>query len=120
MGFRRLKCGPRLEPVLWAAQMAPTWEERQQAMAMAYEFLAEMHNELGVGRRMPTVCSGFHDRPFQVIHGEVFAESLKEEIQDAVLRRLAEDCLIGGISQWTDSCAVLERLAFNRVKSLYG
>lgn len=120
MGFCRLKCGQTLEPMLWAAQRAATWEERQQALARAYEVLAEMHNGLGIGRQMPTVCSGFYDRPFQVIHGETFAESLKDEIRDPVLRGLARDSLVGGVAQWTDSCAVLERLAFERVRSLYG
>lgn len=118
-GFHELQCAEALEPLLMQVQRAETWDKRHIVLAKAYEILADMHNKLGIGgREMPITASMFWDRPFQVIHGEVFAEALKSQIRDPAVKKLAEKRLIGGISQWTDNCA-MGAVEHGRVRGLY-
>ncbi len=101
--FARLQGARELAPLLWQAQRAATWQERENALVPAYEALARMHNRLGMTRKMSAIASSFYDRPFLVIHGDQFAQALVEQIQDLVVRHLAENRLIGNIDQWSDN-----------------
>jgi hypothetical protein len=101
--FQRLACAAELSPLLWRAQQAATWHEREAALAEAYAVLARMQNALGVTPPLPEVVSPFHDRPFRVIHGERFAEALRAQIASEEVRLIAAGRLIGGIDQWSDS-----------------
>jgi hypothetical protein len=116
--FKRLHCAQNLCPILWQAQQAPTWGERSEALARAYEVLAHMHNALGVSRTLPEAVSHFYDRPFQVIHGGLFAQALVEQIIDPEMQRIAGQRLIGNINQWTDNTDV-EGLAREKLRQLY-
>jgi hypothetical protein len=101
--FQRLACAPELAPQLWQAQIAPTWPEREQALCAAYQRLAQLHNALGLTEPLPETVSSFHGRPFRVIHAEVFAEALQQQIRDPEVRRLAEKGLIGNLDQLSDN-----------------
>ncbi|MBI4789022.1 MAG: DUF4037 domain-containing protein [Chloroflexi bacterium] len=101
--FKQLKCAADLTPILWRAQMASTWREREDALCEAYEYLARTHNRLGITPPLPAVVSSFHDRPFRVIHSDLFANSIVEQISDPEVRRIASRRLIGNIDQWSDS-----------------
>lgn len=104
--FRRLQCAQDLWPILWQAQQAATWHEREMALGQAYEALARMHNQLGISRKLPETVSSFYDRPFQVIHGGEFAQALVEQITDPAVKRIAGQRRIGNIDQWSDNVAI--------------
>lgn len=90
--FQRLACADELAPLLWQAQQATTWQEREAALAGAYAVLAHLQNGLGLTPPLPEAVSPFHDRPFHVIHGGRFAEALRRmsrSIRPAVSRVLA-------------------------------
>lgn len=116
--FKRLQCARSLWPILWRVQQAPTWKERQTALAQAYEILASLYNALGISRELPATVSSFFDRPFQVIHGERFAQALVEQIVDPEVQHLASGRLIGNVDQWSDNTDIagLERA---KIRYLY-
>lgn len=101
--FKRLRCASDLWPVLWQAQQAPTWLEREAALAQAYEYLVRMHNTLGIGQRLPETVTCFYTRPFQVIQGSQVAEALSAQISDPEVKQIAERGLIGSFNQWSDN-----------------
>ena len=101
--FQQLACARDLTPALGQAQRAATWQERESALSAAYECLARMHNALGITEKLPEAVSRFHGRPFQVIHGGVFADALRSQIADPAVQRIAAQRLIGSIDQWSDS-----------------
>ena len=101
--FQRLTCAPELAPQLWQAQIASTWQAREQALGAAYQRLAQLQNALGLTEPLPETVSSFHGRPFQVIHAEVFAEALQKQIRDPEVRRIAEKGLIGSLDQFSDN-----------------
>jgi hypothetical protein len=118
--FQRLLCAGELSPLLWGAQLAPTWQERERALGAAFERLARQHNALGLTAPLPETVSSFHGRPFQVIHAEVFAEALRKEITDPEVRRIAEKGLIGGVDVFSDNTVLRSELAWRQgLKSLY-
>jgi hypothetical protein len=106
--FARLKCAGDLAPSLRGALLAETWQEREKHLCAAYEYVAAMHNALGMTEPLPEKVSGFHGRPFRVIHGDRFADAVAARITDPSMRHIASSRLIGGIDQFSDSTALLE------------
>jgi hypothetical protein len=105
--FRQLACAADLSPLLWAAQTASTWPQREAALGRAYSRLAVMHNALGLTAPLETAVSPFHGRPFQVIHAERFAAALAARIAEPSIRRFAERGLIGGVDLFCDNTDLL-------------
>ncbi|HTK09518.1 MAG TPA: DUF4037 domain-containing protein [Ktedonobacteraceae bacterium] len=116
--FKRLQCAQDFWPILWRVQQAPTWQKRQDALVQAYERLASLHNALGVSRKLPETVSPFFERPFQVIHGDLFAQALIQQITDPEVRRLAERLLIGNVAQWSDNTDI-GKVAGAKLRHLY-
>jgi hypothetical protein len=116
--FKGLRAAPELMPLLSRAQQAGGWHERAEALARAYEVLARLQNELDVGVTLTATVSSFHDRPFPVIHGEVYAQALVERITDPAVRRIAAQGLIGNISQWNDNTD-MEGVAREKIRQMY-
>jgi hypothetical protein len=109
-----------MSPLLWQAQLASTWAEREKALVAVYELLARQHNLLGLTEHLPETVSNFHGRPFKVIHAEIFAEALKAKISDPEVRRIAEKGLIGGIDQFSDNTVLRSHLHWRQgLKALY-
>jgi hypothetical protein len=116
--FSRLDCAASLEPLFAAALSAGSWQEREAHLSPAYEFVARMHNDLGVTAPLPTTVSSFHERPFRVIHGERFAKALQAAIVDEQVRSLPPH--LGAVDQFIDSTDVLDYpQRFDRLKLLY-
>lgn len=116
-GFARLEIAPRLGPHLSTALAAETWQPREAALCAAYEVLAERQNALGLTAPVEARCSSFHDRPFQVIHGERFAAALQAVIDDPFLRGLR---LFGSVNQFSQSTDLLEEIpALEKLTCLY-
>ena len=105
--FKQLPCAQELLPILWRAQSAASWQEREAALGEAYTVLARMHNALDITEALPATVSSFHDRPFSVIHGELFAQAIAKHIASPEMKRLVTRHLIGGIDQFSDSTDLL-------------
>jgi hypothetical protein len=101
--FSSLDCAGELTPLLWRAQTAPDWRARERALGEALSVLARRHNALGLTAPLPEQTAPFHGRPFQVIHGDRFANALCARIEDPGVQRIATRRLIGGIDQLSDS-----------------
>ena len=106
--FTKLDGGSTLRPVLGAILNASSWEERDSGLALAYRHLAEMHNGLGITDRLCCEPSSFWGRPFTVIHGDRFAESLRDAIRDQTVKSIAERRLIGNVDLVSDNTDLLE------------
>lgn len=106
--FSLLKCAEELTPIFKKALSAETWQEREKFLSKAYEFVAEMHNDLKITEPLPAKAGKFFDRPFSVIHlhGD-FAGAICRRIPDPEIKRLAERRLIGSIDQISDNTDIL-------------
>lgn len=101
--FKQLECAANFLPHLWRAQKADEWRRRESALCEAYQQLAGMHNQLGITEQLPENVSSFHGRPFKVIHGDIFANAIIEQINNSEVKFIAAKGLIGGIDQFSDS-----------------
>ena len=110
--FQQLTCAAELIPILMRAQLAETWQTREAALTEAFEVLAGMHNSLSITESMPEKVSNFHDRPFKVIHGEIFAHAIIEQINDPLLLSIAQRSLIGSVDQFSDSTKLLSDISW--------
>ena len=106
--FTRLECAAELAPSLQAALVAPTWQERERHLVDAYEYVAAMHNRLGITEAIPARAEPFFGRPLRVIWGERRTTALQARIGDPALQRLAARRPIGSIDQFSDSTDLLE------------
>jgi hypothetical protein len=106
--FSELKCAENLSPILERVLTAKAWQEREKQLAAAFEYIAEMHNRLGITETLPAKVSGFFGRPFLVINTVGgFAEAIRARITDPVTKRIADRKLIGSIDQISDSTDIL-------------
>lgn len=118
--FRKLSCAGDLAPVLWRALQAPTWQAREVALCEAYEYLARLHNRMALTEPLPETVSAYYSRPFQVIHGDRFAQAILGQITDPAVRQIAERGLIGSVDQFSDSTDVRSHGSWRpRLKGLY-
>jgi Domain of unknown function (DUF4037) len=100
--FSRLACAPDLSPILWTAQRAATWQEREAALMAAYRRVAEMHDALRITPPVPTEVHQMWKRPFKVVWGD-FPGALHGQIQDPAVKRIAERWPAGGIDVVRDA-----------------
>lgn len=106
--FNELKCAEDLSPILRRVLLAEAWQEREKHLAAAFEYVAEMHNRLGITETLPVKVSGFFGRPFLVMNaGAGFAEAIRARITDPLVKRIAGGKLIGSIDQISDNTDVL-------------
>jgi len=116
--FARLDLAPKLTPHLQKSLAAANWEAREAALGSAWEIVAERQNALALTPPQPATLSPFHDRPFQIIHGERFAAALHAAIRDERVRRLPP--YLGGVDQFADATDLLSHSRRRRaLKGLY-
>jgi hypothetical protein len=116
--FSKLKNAKSLTPLFIQILDADSWEERQDHLTRAYEYMANMHNELEITDSLTTKVSKFHNRPFMIIHGDKFADTIYEKISDDEVKQLPK--YLGGINQYVDSTDVLSYTdKFRRFWSMY-
>lgn len=116
--FLRLKSAKELTPILDKALSAKDWKEREIHLSQAYKVISQMHNDLNLTEPLETKVSNFHDRPYLVIHGEIFANELKKLIKDPDIRKIAAD--IGSVNQLSDTVDLLENNSLlKKLKVLY-
>jgi hypothetical protein len=85
--------------------------------------IASLHNELRITEPVDPHVRFYHGgRPFQVIHGERFAEATVAAIEDPQVRAIVQRAgLIGSVDQVSDNVDVAsnpERIA--KLRALYG
>ena len=106
--FNKLECAADLSPIMSKVLAAETWKEREKHLAMMYEYIAEMHNRLGITEALPVNVAIFFGRPFRVIEASGgFASAIRRRITDPAVKRIAEGKLIGSIDQFSDSVDIL-------------
>jgi hypothetical protein len=99
--FSRLPSGPDLTPTLWRVVQAETWQSREDALLVAYEKLAAMHNELQLTDPISTEVEQMWNRPFKVAWAD-FPGLLRAEIEDPAVLSIAERWPVGPVDQFRD------------------
>jgi hypothetical protein len=99
--FSRLDCGRDLSPILWRVVRAETWPGRENALAVAYEKLAAMHNALGLTDPVSLEIEQLWGRPFKVPLAD-FPGLLRAQIRDPAVRSIAERWPTGPVDQFRD------------------
>ncbi|MEN8185813.1 MAG: DUF4037 domain-containing protein [Bacteroidota bacterium] len=116
--FLKLNLAKEMTPILSKILEANNWKEREKYLSKAYEFVAEMHNNLKITKPVHAKVSYFHDRPFYVIQGGDFAQAIKDQINDKTILKIRSD--IGSVNQITNTVDLLENnLLLKRMKILY-
>jgi hypothetical protein len=105
--FKRVDSAVILASVLQRALSADRWQERQEQIGAALEYVAARHNQLGLTETLPEKTTPFFGRPFRVIWGEKFSRALCARVTDPAVRRLARLPLIGSIDQFSDNTDLL-------------
>ncbi|MDX1418153.1 MAG: DUF4037 domain-containing protein [Candidatus Promineifilaceae bacterium] len=119
--FAQLDCAAELTPILRKVQRGETWQERERHLCQAYEITAQMHNALGITKKIPAKVSSFHDRPFKVIHSWRFEEAIREEIRDPLLKEISSKRCIGSIDQFSDNVDLRSSSTLRiELRALYG
>jgi hypothetical protein len=113
--FAQLDCAGDLVPIFTRVLEANLWEERQIHLTVAYQFVAEMHNALGITDPLATEVSQFYSRPFLVIHADRFVDAIRAVITSEEVRALPEH--LGSIDQFVDSTDALRYL--DRFRAVY-
>jgi hypothetical protein len=113
--FAQLGCAGDLVPIFTHVLEAISWEERQTHLTTAYQFVAEMHNALGITDPLTTKVSQFHNRPFLVIHADRFVDAIRAAIKSEEVLALPEH--LGSIDQFVDSTDALRYL--DRLRTVY-
>jgi len=117
--FSKLKCSLHLNPIFRQALSAPSWKERESYLSQAYEFIAEMHQQLNLTENIQTKVSQFHSRPYLIIHAEDIVKKLEGLLKDEV--DITEDMRkLGSIDQWAYCTDLHEKpLALKRATAVY-
>lgn len=106
--FSLLDCAGELTPFFQKVLSAKTWQEREEFLVKAFEFVAGMHNSLKITEPLPAKVARFFDRPFLVIHlGGNFAGAIAKRISAPKIKQLAQKTLIGGVDQISDNTDIL-------------
>ncbi|MCK5684524.1 DUF4037 domain-containing protein [bacterium] len=116
--FLRLKCAKKLSPVLEKVLASKKWTTREKHLSKSYKIIAQIHNDLKLTKPIKTEVSSFHGRPYLVIHGEIFANEIKNKIKDHTIKNIPSD--IGSVNQLSNTVDLLENDSLlNRLKILY-
>lgn len=116
--FAKLKSAKILTPIFHKIISSENWKEREKYLSKTYEIIANMHNELKITKQLSTNVTKFHDRPYLVIHGDIFAEEIKKQIKNKDIMNIKSN--IGSVNQITNTVDLLENNELlQRMKKLY-
>lgn len=116
--FSKLKSAKKLTFILNKVISSENWKERESKLSKAYEIIANIHNSLKITKPLATKVSEFHDRPYLVIHGDIFAKEIKKQIQNKTILNIKSG--IGSVNQITNTVDLLENdKLLKRMKKLY-
>ena len=115
--FVQLPQAAELHTALGAALAAETYAGRETGLAVAYELVANRHNDLCLTDPVDPTVRPYYGRPFRVLMSERFVEACLAGVTDPYLLALP---LVGSIDQVADSTDLLsypDRV--QRLRSLY-
>jgi len=116
--FLQLRSAEKLNPILQKIITTTKFKEKEVHLLKAYEFIAEMHNDLGITKPLPVKVSAFYDRPYMVIHGDLFADEIIKNIRNDKIQNFRSN--IGSVNQITNSVDLLENdQLLKKLKKLY-
>lgn len=105
-GFSKLKCAPKLDPILQAAIFTRGWREREAFLVQAYQIIGDMHNQLGITKPPVEVTIDlYHGRPYHVLNTLDFVSAITQAITNERIKAFPP---IGGVNQFVDSTDMLE------------
>ncbi len=107
--FSELRIAKRLTRVFSQILAANSPKEREILLSNAYEIVAIEHNSLNITKPLPTEVSKFHNRPYLVIHGEIFSAEIRKKIKSRAVR---DAPLLGSVNQFLDSTEAMENTDF--------
>lgn len=110
--FDKLKIATKLKPVLQEVLRSKTWGARETRLAEAYSIVTRRHNALRITKPLSTTATKYYGRPYLVIHGDRFANAIKEAIKDPNVKRLPAN--VGSIDQFINSHDVLQEVSVVR------
>ncbi len=117
--FARLPCAQRFAPIFQNVLQVQSWRERERHLSTAYALAAEMHNALGITQPLDTKVSPFHNRPYQVIHAQRFADEIREAISDQEVRKIKIS--IGSIDQFIDCTDIMSNpQLYRKLRIMFG
>ncbi|MHC4441824.1 MAG: DUF4037 domain-containing protein [Planctomycetota bacterium] len=118
--FSRLQSASKLGPFLTDVLHSESWKVRETNLCQAYEYIADMHNALGITEPLVSKVSQFFGRPFKVIGGERIAEAIKKCIKDQGVKSISSKGLIGSVDMFSDNTDLLERESLRpALRSIY-
>ncbi|MFA7244843.1 MAG: DUF4037 domain-containing protein [Candidatus Magasanikbacteria bacterium] len=116
--FSKLKSAKKLTPTFNKVLLAETWKDREKYLSKAYSVLANMHNELKITKELSIDVSSYHERPYFVIHADIFANEIKKKIKDPLIKKIRYE--VGSVNQITNTADLLENSDFlKKLKILY-
>ena len=120
--FVRLNCSKMLTPYLSEIADSTGSKSRQQNLCRAFESLASIHNDLSITKPINSECRGWHNRPFEAIHGGQVAEIIADSTDDIEMRYICRKGLIGNIDQISDNTEILENGKLRRalIQAIFG
>jgi Domain of unknown function (DUF4037) len=107
--FARLDIANALAPELQRVLRSHTWQDREQALAAAYEVVATAFNALGITDPLPLERTRLWERPFAVLWAD-YPTALSASITDPATQELMRKWSpAGGVDQvrdilWTARC----------------
>ena len=115
--YARLPGSEVMLPSFRAATEATTFAAREDALVVAWEALAAMHNSSGLPPVENPNVRNFYNRPFRVLDSERFVRACLEAVPDEALRGRP---LFGSIDQISDSTDVKSSAAVaHRLRAIY-
>nr|WP_300052136.1 DUF4037 domain-containing protein [uncultured Nocardioides sp.] len=99
--FARLSNCPELVPILERVLRATTWQQREEALMIAYDRLGAIHDTLGLTEPVSSAVVHLWDRPFRVAWSSV-PDLLFPLIEDPAVRDLAERWPVGPVDRFRE------------------
>ena len=106
--FSCLPLADPLGPALDAVLRARDWRTRERHLGRAYQAVAARHNGLELTSEVDSHTRRFHERPYEVIAADRFAEALEARVEDEAVRALPKG--VGAVWQFIDSTDVLDEI----------
>jgi hypothetical protein len=110
--FNRLSSAPKLKPILLNVLRSKNWRARQRNLALAWQILAQMQNNLDLFKPLSTELSDFHGRGYNVVDIEPFLKEIERHIKNKKLRHMK--FLVGSVDQFIDHARINQENYFHR------
>ncbi|GAA0600086.1 DUF4037 domain-containing protein [Kribbella sandramycini] len=99
--FARLSCGPALAPLLQAVLRTGNWQDREQALLVAYRAVGELFNRSGITAPVELGLERMFGRPFPTAWGD-FPGALSGTISDPEVQAILRRWPVGGVDRIRD------------------